>query len=126
MNIAVDSTGFSTSNSSIWYDIRIKRKNKKKAFVKLHISVDIDTGVIHWFTITPSKRHDSPEFKKLLKHLPELGAIFGDKGYSSRVNCQISADKNDVPYLLFKDNARNNAKGKPSWIISIRAYKNKT
>jgi hypothetical protein len=30
MNIAVDSTGFSTTNSSIWYDIRIRRKNTRK------------------------------------------------------------------------------------------------
>jgi transposase len=124
MNIAVDSTGFRTGNSSIWYDIRIRRKNKRKDCIKLHISVDVDTGIIHWFTITPSKRHDSPEFKNLIKHLPELGAVFGDKGYSSRNNCQIVANKNGVPYLHFKDNATNNAKGKPAWIISIRVFKN--
>jgi len=126
MNIAVDSTGFSTINSSIWYDIRIRRKNKKKDFIKLHISVDIDTGVIHWYTITASNRHDSPEFRKILRHLPDLGAVFGDKGYCSRENCQNAADKNAVPYLLFKDNTRNYAKGKPAWIISIRAYRNNT
>ncbi len=126
MNIAVDSSGFRTGNSSIWYDIRIKRRNKRKDCIKLHISVDIDTGIIHWFTITPSKRHDSPEFKKLIKHLPELGTVLGDKGYPSRNNCQIVADKNGIPYLHFKDNATNKAKGKPAWIVSIREYKNKT
>jgi len=124
MNIAVDSTGFRTGNSSIWYDIRIRRKNQRKDCIKLHISIDVDTGVIHWFTMTPSKRHDSPEFKNLIKHLPELGAVFGDKGYCSRDNCQIVADKNGVPYLHFRDNATNKAKGHPAWIISIRSYKN--
>ena len=126
MNIAVDSTGFRTGNSSIWYDIRIKRKNTRKDCIKLHTSVDIDTGIIHWFTMTPSKRHDSPEFQKLLKHLPEIGIGLGDKAYSSRKNCQLVADKNGVPYLCFKDNATNKAKGKPAWIISIRDYKNNT
>jgi len=126
MNIAVDSTGFRTGNSSIWYDIRIRRKNTRKDCIKLHISIDVDTGVIHWFTTTPSKRHDSLEFKKLIKHLPELGNVLGDKGYSSRNNCQIVADKNGRPYLHFKDNATNKAKGKPAWIISIRDYKNNT
>jgi len=126
MNIAVDSSGFRTGNSSIWYDIRIKRRSKRKDCIKLHISIDIDTGIIHWFTITPSKRHDSPEFKKLMKHLPELGAVFGDKGYPSRRNCQIVADKKGIPYLCFKDNATNKAKGFPAWIISIREYKNNT
>ena len=126
MNIAVDSSGFRTGNSSIWYDIRIRRKNTRKDCIKLHISVDVDTGVIHWFTITPSKRHDSPEFKNLLNHLPNLGAVLGDKGYSSRNNCQIAADKNGIPYLYFRDNATSKAKGHPAWIISFRTYKKDT
>ena len=126
MNIAVDSSGFRTGNSSIWYDIRIKRRSRRKDCIKLHISIDVDTGIIHWFTMTPSKRHDSPEFKNLIKHLPELGNVLGDKGYSSRNNCQIVADKNGKPYLHFKENATNKAKSKPAWIISIREYKNNT
>jgi transposase len=123
MNVAVDSTGFRTGDSSIWYDIRIGRKNTKRDCIKLHISMNVDTGIIHWFTITPSKRHDSPEFSTLLKHLPAVGDVYGDKGYSSRKNCQIVADKKGTPYLCFKDNATNKAKGKPAWIISIRSFK---
>jgi transposase len=126
MNIAVDSTGFRTGNSSIWYDIRIRRKNTRKDCIKLHISIDVDTGIIHWFIMTSSRKHDSPEFKNLIKHLPELGNVFGDKGYSSRKNCQIVADKEGKPYLHFRDNATNKAKGKSAWIISIREYKNNT
>ena len=124
MNIAVDSTGFSTHNSSTWYDIRIKRCGSRKDCIKLHISFDIDTGVIHWFTITPWNRHDSREFGQLIKNLPELGNVLGDKALSSRNNCQLVADKNGTPYLCFRKNARSNAKGKPAWIISFRAYKN--
>jgi transposase len=122
MNIGVDSTGFRTNTSSLWYDIRIKRRGKRRDCIKLHISVDVDTGVIHWFTMTPWNRHDSTEFENLLKHLPELGNVFGDKALSSRGNCQLVADKKGVPYLHFKDNVTSNAKGKPAWIISFRAY----
>jgi transposase len=124
MNIAVDSTGFRTGNSSIWYDIRIRRRNTRKDCIKLHISIDMDTGVIHWFTMTPWNRHDSKEFEKLIKHLPDLGATFGDKAYPSRNNYQLVADKNGIPFLCFKDNATNKAKGKPAWIIHIKKYKN--
>ena len=123
MNIAVDSTGFRTSNSSTWYDIRIKRKNKRKDCIKLHISMDIDTGIIHWFTMTPWNRHDSKEFENLIKHLPQLGATFGDKAYSSRRNYQLVVSKNGTPFLCFKDNATNKAKGKPAWTVYIRRYK---
>jgi transposase len=123
MNIAVDTTGFSTQNSSIWYDIRIERQGKRKDCLKLHVSVDIDPGVIHWFTITPWNRHDSKEFEHLIKHLPELGNVLGDKAFSSRNNCQLIADKNRTPYLCFKKYARSNAKGKSAWIVSFRAHK---
>jgi len=126
MNIAVDSTGFRTGNSSIWYDIRIRRRNKRKDCLKLHISVDVDTGVIHDFTMTSWNHYDSKEFEQLIKNLPDLGATFGDKGYSSRRNCQLVADKNGVPYLLFKDNTTSKSKGKPAWIISFRTYRNDT
>jgi transposase len=126
MNIAVDSTGFRTGNSSIWYDIRIGRRSTKRDCIKLHICMDVDTGIIHWFTITPSTRHDSPEFNALLNHLPQLGKVYGDKGYSSRKNCQIVADKQGTPYLLFRNESTNKAKGKPAWIISIRTYKKNT
>jgi transposase len=122
MNIGIDSTGFRTNTSSLWYDIRIKRRGKRRDCIKLHISVDVDTGVIHWFTMTPWNQHDSTEFENLLKHLPELGNVFGDKALSSRRNCQLVADKKGVPYLHFKDNATSKAKGKPAWIISFRAY----
>jgi len=124
MNIAVDSTGFRTSNSSTWYDIRIRRKNTRKDCIKLHVGIDIDTGVIYSFTTTSWKRHDSREFENLIKHLPDLGCTFGDKAYSSRSNYQLVADKNGTPFLCFKDNATNKAKGKPAWIIHIRKYKN--
>jgi hypothetical protein len=126
MNIAIDSTGFRTGNSSIWYDIRIRRKNTKRDCIKLHISMNVDTGIIPWFTITSSKRHDSPEFNTLMKHLPAIGDVYGDKGYSSRKNCQIVADKKGIPYLCFRANDTKKAKGKPAWIISIRSYKKHT
>jgi hypothetical protein len=122
MNITVDSTGFRTNTSSLWYDIRIKRRGRRRDCIKLHISIDVDTGVVHWFTMTPWNRHDSREFTDLLQHLPDLGNVFGDKAFSSRGNCQLVADKNGVPYLHFKDNATSKAKGKPAWSISFRSY----
>jgi transposase len=123
MDIAVDSSGFSTTSRSTWYDIRIKRRSSRRECIKLHIGIDVETGVIHSFTITSWNRHDSPEFKRLIQSLPVLGNVVGDKAYSSRVNCQLVADKKGKPYLYFKDNATDKAKGKPAWIISIRKFK---
>ncbi len=122
MNVALDSSGFSLKTSSKWFDIRIKRKSEKKDYIKLHIVIDVDTGIILHFSITDWKSADSKEFKRLIKDLPCLNKVAGDKAYSSRVNCQAVADKKGKPFLCFKANATGKAKGYPAWQISFNAY----
>ncbi|MFW6305735.1 MAG: transposase [Candidatus Saliniplasma sp.] len=122
MSISIDSSGFSTSNSSKWFDVRIKKKNFRSEYLKLHIAVDVETGIIHHFTITPGEKHDSPEFERLMKELPQVDEVMADKAYTSRKNCRIVADKNGVPFLHFRENATSSAKGKPAWKISYYQY----
>lgn len=124
MTVAVDSSGFSLSNSSKWFDIRIRRTNSRKDSMKLHIVIDVDTGIIHQFTITDWKRHDSKEFGKLVNSLPKIAKALGDKAYSSRKNCEIVAKRGGKPFLIFKENATGRSKGSPEWKISFQEYKN--
>ena len=72
---------------SLWYDIRVKQRGKRRGCIKLHILRDIDTGIILWFKNTGWNKHDSPVFRNMMKHLSEIGAVFGDKAYSSRKTC---------------------------------------
>jgi len=123
MDIAVDSSGFCLSESSPWFDIRIQRENTRKRYLKLHIAIDIATGIIHAFSITPGRHHECPEFSRLINRLPGVGTVMADKGFSSRDNCQLVADRHGVPYICFKDNATGRAKGCPAWAISYRAYR---
>ncbi len=103
MGIAVDSTGFSTTNSSKWFDIRVQKKNTRKEYLKLHIAVDVQTGIIHQFSITDGRSHDSPVFERLIKYLPQVEKVTGDGAYSSRENCQLVDDKNgNHSYLSVK------------------------
>lgn len=122
MSIAVDSSGFSSSKRSKYFDVRINEENSRNEFLKLHVAVDIETGIIHHFTVTPGERHDSLEFKRLMKYLPQINEAMGDKAYPSRDNCQIVADKGGDPYLHFKENATAKAKGKPAWKHSYYEY----
>jgi len=122
MDIAVDSSGFSLKTSSKWFDIWIKRKSEKKDYLKLHIVIDVDTEIVHHFTITDWKGADAREFKRLIRDLPRIHKATGDKAYSSRVNCQAVADKGGKPFLCFKANATAKAKGYPAWQISFEAY----
>jgi transposase len=122
MDIAVDSSGFSLKTSSKWFDIRIKRKSEKKDYLKLHIVIDVDTGIIWHFTITDWKGADAKQFKRLIRDLSRIHKAAGDKAYSSRVNCQAVVDKGGKPFLRFKANATAKAKGYLAWQISFRAY----
>jgi len=122
IDVIVDSTGFSLKTSSKWFDIRIRQVSKRKDHIKLHIVIDADTLVILHFTITGWKGSDSKEFKRLIKDLPRLGKVAGDKIYSSRKNCQMVADKDGTPYLAFKANVTGRSKGYPAWKISFRAF----
>ena len=122
MDVAVDSSGFSLKTSSKWFDIRITRKSKKKEYIKLHIVIDVDTGIILQYTITDWKGADPSEFKRLINDLPRPGNVVGDQAYSSRATCQAVADKKGKPFLCFKANATSKAKGCPAWQISFNAY----
>ncbi len=113
MSIAVDSTGFSNTNSSKWFDIRVQKENTRKEYLKLHIAVDVQTGIIYQFSITDGRSHDSPVFERLIKYLPQVKKVTGD-GASSRENYQLVDDKNGVPFLSFSENATGRAKGCPA------------
>jgi transposase len=120
---AVDSSGFRTHNSSTGYDLRIRRKSKKKECLKLHLCLDTELRIILEFTVTSWNRNDSKEFDKLIEPIGELGLVAGDKAYSSRENCELVVSKQGKPYLYFKTNARSLAKGSPGWNTSFREFK---
>lgn len=122
INAAVDSSGMALSTSSKWFDIRIRRKSSKKDYLKLHIIADLDNGIILHFTITGSARHDSPEFRRLIRPLKHLAKVLGDAAYSSRKNCKLVASKGGKPYLKFKSNATGRASGSTEWKVSFSEY----
>jgi len=122
MDVAVDSSGFRLKTSSTWFDIRIRRKSKRRDHIKLHIVIDVGTGIIHHFTITGWSGSDGKEFKRLLKYLPQIGKAVGDKAYSSRKNCEIVAGKKGKPLLRFKSNATGRAKGSFAWKASFQSF----
>lgn len=124
LTVAVDSSGFSISKSSKWFDIRVKRVNTKKDFLKLHIAIDVESGIILSFTITASNIHDTKEFKRLLRYLPTIAKCLADSGYSSRKNCSyVAIKKHGKPYIKFKVNATGKAKGSRAWKESHHEYK---
>lgn len=123
MTIIVDASGFTLKQSSTWFDIRIKRDNKKKDHDKLHIAACADTGIIFEYTITDGKKHDSTQFERLMKFFNWLKAVIGDRGYLSRKNCNIVATKKGKPFFLPKKNVTMKAKNSLAWKKMLKFFK---
>jgi transposase len=122
ITVAVDSSGFPLSSSSKYFDIRVKRVNTRKDFLKLHVCMDVETGLVLSFVITGGTGADSKQLRKLLRYLPRIARCLGDPAYSSRKNCEIVVEKGGKPYLKFKATATGRAKGSLAWKESFRAY----
>jgi transposase len=122
LRVAPDSSGFSTRNSSVWFDIRIKRKNKKKDCIKLHIIVDIDRGYILDFHISDSKRNDCPILKKLLRDIKLLEKLVADAGYLSRENCILVGKRKGKPYIWVKKSCTRKPKNAAEWKVMVKCF----
>ena len=86
LKAGADSSGFSSRNSSVWFDIRIRRKNRRRDCTKLHIVIDLERGYILDFYITGPYANDCPILKKLLRDIRFLKKLVADAGYLSREN----------------------------------------
>jgi transposase len=122
LRVAPDSSGFSTRNSSVWFDIRIRRKSSKKDCVKLHIIVDIDRGYILDFHITKSSKNDCPILSKLLRDIKYLEKLVADAGYLSRKNCKLVGARGGKPYIAVKSNSTPKARGSLEWKVMVNCF----
>jgi hypothetical protein len=124
LTIVVDSTGIRLKTSSSWYDIRIKRQNRRRDNAKLHIAISINRNVITEYKITNWKRNDSPQLEFLLRNIDELLTVLADSGYPSIKNFDIVAKKGGRPFIKFRNNAGKN--GSQTWDDMVefsRSYK---
>ena len=123
MNIAVDSTGFGTKSYHRWFNIRNTKNKVKKAFLKLHAAVDTVKKAVVSATVTGGHAHDSPQLRKLLKPIKDIGDASADSGYLSRKNCELIAKKHGTPYIMPKKNTTARAARSKVWRDMILAFK---
>jgi len=123
LNILIDSTGIRCIGRSIWYCIRIGENIKKKDCDKIHAAIDSDLLLILNFKITEWKRNDCPFLEKLLKPFKKLGIVSADKGYSSRKNFQLVANKKGCAFIPFKKKSKARARSCPAWKFAFNLYK---
>jgi transposase len=127
IDCAVDSTGFSTTSFGKWFDYKYGKEEERRNWIKLHAMTDTFTNVFTSVQITKSNLGDSPQLIPLVKQTTQnfsVRALSADKAYCSRENHDFCFEKNVEPYLLFKENNKENKKGSRAWKECFLFYKN--
>ena len=123
INLIADASGISIIGRSIWCCIRIQKSIAKRDCDKTHIAVCSDILFIMNWRITAWRKHDCPFFKILIKPFRILGMVFADKGYLSRENFQLVADKGGEAFIPFKKGTTAKAKSSPAWKAAFYFWK---
>jgi len=105
---AIDSTGFSLSNASVYYTVILERYEKKRKrgrprkrkiskYLKVTFVVDVKRQVIIVITVRRGPDNDNKDFIPSYKKLDrldrrKLGRVVADKGYDSEVNHEFIRD----------------------------------
>ena len=118
-NFAADSTGFSTSMFSRWFDHQWGKDRTERIWVKTHAMVGVLTNAITAIEITAGNKADCPQFIPLLNKTHENGfniiEVSADRAYLSRKNMQAAEDIGATPFIPFKKNSRRRAAGITVW-----------
>lgn len=113
-SFATDASGFSTSLYSRWLDVRIAKENKRKLYRKVHMTCGVRTNIISAISITEGHWHDSPQFGCLVKTTAKnfnMREMSADAGYMARNNYDAVSQVGAIPYIMFRSNAGNKARG---------------
>jgi len=127
IDMLIDSSGIRIIGSSIWYCLRINKVIAKRDCDKTHLAVSSQFMFIMNWKITAFRKNDCPFFEILLKPFKILGIISGDKGYLSRKNFQLVADKGGKAFIPFKKGKKKGstpkAGGSPAWKAAFYFWK---
>ena len=82
-DIAVDSTGLSSSNPSFHYIKRIDSPRPVKRFTKVSVAFDTKNKKFCSVRIRTKPRHDIMDVKYLLKRVKQLNTFYGDTAYDA-------------------------------------------
>jgi len=127
IDMMIDSSGIRIIGRSVWFCLRIKREISKRDCDKTHLAVSSQFMFIMNWKITRYKKNDCPFFKKLLAPFKLLGIITADKGYLSRANFQLVADKGGEAFIPFKKGKKKGStakpKGSPAWKAAFYFWK---
>jgi transposase len=109
-DFAFDSTGFGTTITNTWYNVKYGNSEDWRDWFKLHACIGVKTGIVASFEISERYSHDSKYFKPMFDSTKERGfqveKVFADKAYGSRANLRLVVENDAKVYIPFKSNAK--------------------
>lgn len=119
-DFAVDSSGFSTTRSTRWFDVKYGQDESWHDWIKMHLMCGTSTHIVTSVEISSSRPHDTLFYKPLVEATAKSGfnikEISADKGYTSAANLRTTSDHGAIPYIPFKTNVTTNTnKGNELW-----------
>ena len=113
-DFAADSSGFTTSRFTRWFDHKYGQVREQHDWVKAHIMVGVKTNIVTAVEIYGRHTGDSTVLPTLVKSTAQnfqIAEVSADKGYASRANMEAVASVGAVPYLAFSSHHRGNGGG---------------
>jgi hypothetical protein len=110
--LAVDSTGIKVTNRGEW--MRHKWQKHRKAFLKIHVGVDVKTKQVLALKVTDERSHDSKSLGHIVRESARYGTItklLGDGAFDSRKIFSYLDDKRIIPAIRVKKNSIPKSKG---------------
>lgn len=117
-SFAVDSSGFSTTTYTRWFNEKYGREMEAHDWFKVHLMCGTTTNIVVSVEITGRDGADTTMFGPLVQAASEsftLGAISADKAYSTRSNLELVERVGATPYIPFKSNAKPTKDGSETW-----------
>lgn len=106
---AADSSGFSTSRFTRWFDIKYGQNKVKQDWVKCHLMCGVKTNVVTAVEIHEQFANDTKFLPTLISSTAEnfhLSEVSADKGYISRKNVEAIASTGATPFISFRSDNR--------------------
>jgi transposase len=111
---AIDSSGFSSSKFERWFDHKYGVTRQKCVWIKVHVSVGVQTNIVTAVRILDKDAADCPQFVPLLEETAatfKIGEFSGDKAYASLENFEAVAGFGGAGFFAFKTNATGGVGG---------------
>lgn len=107
-DFAVDSSGFSTSVYSRWFDHKYGKERSHQNWIKTHLICGVKTHVVTSVEASPEMTADNVQLPALVKQTAktfDINEVSADKAYSDRTNLKVVQAVGGTAYIPFKSNS---------------------